>query len=90
MRWTRGDLSFIFNGEDDRAAHSLSMVVLDNQSKEYQRMKLLGSEDVDTDLREHVNVLTARPIIYANMSTQPITVTRAQSGWFFRVDKTVR
>ena len=43
MRWARGDLSFIFNGEDDRTAHSISMVVLDNQTKEYQRMKLLGS-----------------------------------------------
>ena len=32
---------------------------------------------------------THRPIIYANMSTRPIAVTRAQSGWFFRVDKTV-
>ena len=30
-----------------------------------------------------------RPIVYANMSTQPITVKRSQSGWFFKSDKTV-
>ena len=43
MRWHRGDLSFIFNGEDDRDSNTLSMVVLDNQTKVYQKMKLLGS-----------------------------------------------
>ncbi len=41
MRWTRGDLSFVFNGEDNKAASTLSMVVLDHQTKEYQRMRLL-------------------------------------------------
>lgn len=34
---------------------------------------------------------TNRPIVYANMSTQPITVTRAQSGFlFFKADRIVR
>lgn len=42
MQWTRGNVSFIFNGEETRS-DSLSMVVLDNDSKEYQRMKLIGS-----------------------------------------------
>ena len=42
MQWTRGNLSFIFNGDEART-DSLSMVVLDNDSKEYQKMKLIGS-----------------------------------------------
>ena len=34
--------------------------------------------------------LSPRPIVYANMSTQPINVTRAQSGFlFFKSDRTV-
>ena len=43
MRWSRGDLSFIFDGESTLASNTLSMVVLDNQTREYQRIKLLGS-----------------------------------------------
>lgn len=90
MRWSRGDLSFIFNGEDHQNNNTLSMVVLDNQTKVYQRMKLLGSEDVHADLHDHVNLMMTKPIIYANMSTRPITITRAQSGWIFRTDKSER
>ena len=30
----------------------------------------------------------SRPVVYANMSTQPIQVTRAQGGFFFHYDKT--
>lgn len=90
MKWTQGDLSFIFNGDDSRGSKMLSLTVLDNRSRQYQRIRLLGGQDVDTDVNEHVELLMTRPIVYANMSTQPITVTRAQSGWFFRVDKTER
>eukprot|EP00731_Ephydatia_muelleri_P018199 Em0011g239a len=36
MRWTTGDLSFIFNGEDRQQTQSLSMLLLDNIKKEYQ------------------------------------------------------
>ena len=43
MRWSRGDLSFIFDGESTLTSNNLSMVVLDNQTREYQRIKLLGS-----------------------------------------------
>ena len=43
MRWTRGDLSFIFNGEDRQQTQSLSMLLLDNVKKEFQRMKMVGS-----------------------------------------------
>lgn len=43
MRWSRGDLSFIFDGESTLTSNTLSMLVLDNKAKEYQRIKLLGN-----------------------------------------------
>ena len=43
MRWSRGDLSFLFDGENILTSNTLSVVVLDNNKKEYQRIKLLGS-----------------------------------------------
>ena len=42
MQWSRGNVSFIFNGEETRS-DTLSMVVLDNDSKSYTRMKLMGA-----------------------------------------------
>ena len=42
MQWSRGNVSFIFNGEEARN-DTLSLVVLDNDSKSYQRMKLMGA-----------------------------------------------
>lgn len=90
MRWSRGDLSFIFDGESTLTSNTLSVVVLDNRTKEYQRIKLLGSEDLHMDLKDHVTMLMTRPITYANMSTQPIVVSRAQTGWFFKQDKSER
>jgi ankyrin repeat protein len=89
MQWSRGNVSFIFNGEEARS-DTLSLVVLDNDSKSYTRMKLMGAAEMEMDLNEHINVLMSKPVVYANMSTQPITVSRAQSGWFFKADKTER
>ena len=43
MRWQRGDLSFIFNGDNNHTPHTLSMVLLDNQSREFQHLRLLGT-----------------------------------------------
>ena len=42
MQWSRGNVSFIFNGEESRS-DTLSLVVLDNDSKSYTRMKLMGA-----------------------------------------------
>jgi hypothetical protein len=87
MKWSRGDLSFIFNGDDDRNGRALHITVLNNQTKEYQKARLLGGEDLDSTLDDQVDMLMSRPIVYANMSTQPIQVSRAQAGFFFRSDK---
>lgn len=52
-------------------------------------LRVFLQEDLHSDLQDHVNMLMTRPITYANMSTQPIVVTRAQTGWFFKQDKSV-
>ncbi|XP_064385888.1 ankyrin repeat domain-containing protein 13C-B-like [Halichondria panicea] len=81
MKWSRGDKSFIFNGEDTNS--SLTMVILDNEKKEFERKKLLRSDDNHGALHERVTDLMSHPIVYANMSTKPITVSRALAGWWF-------
>ena len=40
MQWSRGDISFIFNGEDTRNSNTLSLVALDNKKEAYQRLSL--------------------------------------------------
>ncbi len=49
MKWTRGDLSFIFDGENNLNSDTLSLMVLDNETKEYQKIKLLGSVSIYTN-----------------------------------------
>lgn len=83
MSWQRGDLSFVFNGENQHSDKNFIMVIMDNKKKEYQKLKLLGSENMEHDINEQINLLMSRPIVYANMSTKPIKVSRAQSGFFF-------
>ncbi|XP_019854512.1 PREDICTED: ankyrin repeat domain-containing protein 13C-A-like [Amphimedon queenslandica] len=86
MQWSRGDISFIYNGE---TAEGLSVVALDNKKKIYQRLSLNNSESVDGEVEDRIDMLMTRPIVYANMSTQPINVTRAQTGFlFFKSDRT--
>ncbi|BFY99500.1 hypothetical protein BsWGS_02540 [Bradybaena similaris] len=81
MRWERGDITFLFNGEA-KPQHSLS--VLDNKSEVYQRVRY---EDSDLELEEEVDILMSSDIVAAQMSTKRITFSRAQSGWLFREDK---
>lgn len=40
-------------------------------------------DDDHGDLNNRVSMIMSHPIIYANMSTKPITVTRAMTGWWF-------
>ncbi|XP_065906042.1 ankyrin repeat domain-containing protein 13C-like isoform X2 [Dysidea avara] len=88
MSWQRGDLSFVFNGEDQNNAKNFIMTIMDNKKREFQKIKLFGAENVDVDLDEQIDLLMSRPVVYANMSTKPIKVSRAQSGFlFFRSDK---
>ncbi|XP_002740995.1 ankyrin repeat domain-containing protein 13C-like [Saccoglossus kowalevskii] len=81
MKWQRGDLTFIFNGD---ARQSKSLVVIDNELKVYQWIR---PDDNESEIEDEVDILMSSDIVTATMSTKPITFTRAQSGWLFREDK---
>ncbi|XP_015117145.1 ankyrin repeat domain-containing protein 13C isoform X1 [Diachasma alloeum] len=81
MRWERGDISFIFNG-DQKPGKSLT--VLDNKAKIYQRVKY---EETELEIEDEVDILMSSDIMAAQMSTKGITFSRAQTGWIFREDK---
>ncbi|XP_076667784.1 ankyrin repeat domain-containing protein 13C isoform X3 [Andrena cerasifolii] len=77
MRWERGDISFIFNGDQKP---SKSLTVLDNKAKLYQR-------ETELEIEDEVDILMSSDIMAAQMSTKGITFARAQTGWIFREDK---
>lgn len=81
MRWERGDISFLFNGD---GKPSESLVVLDNRSGLYQKVRY---EETEMEIEDEVDVLMSSDIMAAQMSTKSISFTRAQSGWIFREDK---
>ncbi|XP_014235734.1 ankyrin repeat domain-containing protein 13C isoform X2 [Trichogramma pretiosum] len=81
MRWERGDISFIFNG-DKKPGKSLT--VLDNKAKLYQRVRY---EETELEIEDEVDILMSSDIVAAQMSTKGITFSRSQTGWIFREDK---
>ncbi|KAJ9587842.1 hypothetical protein L9F63_018714, partial [Diploptera punctata] len=81
MRWERGDISFLFNG--DRKPN-LSLTVLDNKAELYQRVRY---EETEVEIEDEVDILMSSDIMAAQMSTKSITFTRAQTGWIFREDR---
>ncbi|XP_017781382.1 PREDICTED: ankyrin repeat domain-containing protein 13C [Nicrophorus vespilloides] len=82
MRWERGDISFIFNGN---APPNQSLTVLDNGQKVYQNVKY---EESEMEIEDEVDLLMSTDILAAQISTKSISFIRAQSGWIFREDKT--
>lgn len=78
MRWERGDISFIFNG-NERPNNSLT--VLDNKANIYQRVKY---EESEVEIEDEVDILMSSDIMAAQMSTKSISFSRAQTGWIFR------
>lgn len=81
MRWERGDIGFLFNGD---GKPSESLVVLDNRSKLYQKVRY---EETEMEIEDEVDILMSSDIMAAQMSTKSISFARAQSGWIFREDK---
>ncbi|KAL1456904.1 hypothetical protein WDU94_001591 [Cyamophila willieti] len=81
MRWERGDISFLFNGD---GKPSESLVVLDNLSKLFQ---IVRYEETELEIEDEVDILMSSDIMSAQMSTKSINFARAQSGWIFREDK---
>lgn len=81
MKWERGDISFIFQGEKPP---SESLTVLDNKAKVYQRVRY---EETEHEIEDEVDILMSSDILAAQMSTKGISFARAQSGWIFREDR---
>ncbi|XP_051170827.1 ankyrin repeat domain-containing protein 13C isoform X1 [Leptopilina boulardi] len=81
MRWTKGDITFIFNGDQKP---SKSLTVLDNKAKLFQRVRY---EDTEIEIEDEVDILMSSDIMAAQMSTKGITFSRAQTGWIFREDR---
>lgn len=81
MRWERGDISFIFRGDNNPRE---SLTVLDNEFHCYQRVRY---EETDNEIEDEVDILMSSDILAAQMSTKSINFARAQSGWIFREDK---
>ena len=50
---------------------------------------LPAQQENDTEVEDEVDILMSSDIMAAQMSTKKITFDRAQSGWFFKDDKTV-
>lgn len=81
MRWERGDISFLFNG-DRKPGQSLT--VLDNKQARFQRVRY---EETEVEIEDEVDLLMSSDIMAAQMSTKSITFTPAQTGWIFREDR---
>lgn len=84
MKWERGDISFLFTGD---SKPSQALTVLDNKLKVFQKVRY---EETEVEIEDEVDILMSSDIVAAHMSTKSITFTRAQSGWLFREDRTVR
>lgn len=102
MRWERGDISFIFNGD---AKPNESLTVLDNILKVYQKVRyevdhlsrwnvrshlFFIFQESEIEIEDEVDLLMSTDILAAQISTKSISFARAQSGWIFREDKKVK
>ena len=81
MRWERGDISFLYRGEEkgDKA-----LCVLDNKAKVYQYVR---HQDSELEFEDEVDLLMSSDIVAAQISTKPITFTREKSGWIWKEDR---
>ncbi|XP_040564191.1 ankyrin repeat domain-containing protein 13C [Lepeophtheirus salmonis] len=82
MRWERGDITFLYKG--DAPTTEESFYVLDNSLKVYQRVR---HDETEVEFDEEVDLLMSSDIVSAQISTKPINFSKAQSGWFFKEDR---
>jgi len=81
MRWVRGDITFIYNGD---APQETALTVLDNEAEVYQYVRQQESE---LEFEDEVDLLMSSDIVAAQLSTKPISFTREKSGWIWKQDK---
>jgi hypothetical protein len=82
MRWERGDITFLYCG--DAKAPDMSLFVLDNKLKVFQRVR---TEESEMEFEDEVDLLMSGDIISAQVSTKPISFKKAQAGWIFKEDR---
>lgn len=82
MRWERGDITFLYRG--DAPTPDESLFVLDNKLRVFQRVR---HEESEMEFEDEVDLLMTSDIVSAQVSTKPITFTKAQSGWIFKEDR---
>ena len=82
MHWERGDITFLYRG--DAASPDVSLFVLDNKLNVFQRVR---TEESEMEFEDEVDLLMSGDIISAQVSTKPISFSKAQSGWIFKEDR---
>ncbi|CAD5111853.1 DgyrCDS1117 [Dimorphilus gyrociliatus] len=82
MKWERGDISFVFNGN---IKGSKNFTILDNKLKVYQKFK---HEETEDETQDDIDILMSSDIISAQIPTKNITFSRLQSGWFVKQGRT--
>jgi len=81
MRWERGDITFLYRGDRPQKT---ALHVLDNKAKVFQ---VVRHDESELEFEDEVDLLMSSDIVAAQISTKPITFSRAQSGWFFKADR---
>ena len=81
MRWERGDITFLYRGEEKG---DKSLCVLDNKARVFQWVRHQESE---MEFEDEVDLLMSGDIISAQVSTKPISFNKAKAGWIFREDR---
>ena len=81
MKWERGDITFLYRGEEKPAK---ALCVLDNKTKVYQYFRHQESE---LEFEDEVDLLMSSDIVAAQVSTKPITFSREKAGWIWKEDR---
>ena len=81
MRWERGDITFLYRGEQN---NDKSLCVLDNKAKVFQYVRHQESE---LEFEDEVDLLMSSDIVAAQVSTKPISFTREKAGWIWKEDR---
>lgn len=79
MHWQRGDISFIFRGDND------SMITaMDNEAKCYQTVR---TQENELEIQDEIDLLMMSDIVNAKLNTKNISFSPAKTGWFIKEDK---
>ena len=81
MKWERGDITFLYRGEEKAAK---ALCVLDNKTQVYQYFRHQESE---LEFEDEVDLLMSSDIVAAQISTKPISFSREKAGWIWKEDR---